>query len=74
VVIGAGYPRGLKGEEIPIQARMIAIADAFDAMTSVRTYKNAKSEEEAIKELIKNKGTQFDPNLIDPFIKDVLGR
>lgn len=70
---GKGYPRGLKGEDIPIQARIIAIVDAFDAMTSHRTYREARSEEEAILELIKNKGIQFDPNLTEAFISKVLG-
>ena len=70
---GQGYPRGLKGEEIPIQARMIAIADAYDAITSNRSYRPARSEEEGIRELLRNSGTQFDPNFVEPFIREVLG-
>lgn len=70
---GKGYPRGLVGEEIPLQSRMIAIADAFDAMTSIRAYRSPVSEEEAAKELLKNAGTQFDPELVNLFISTVLG-
>ncbi|MGE5629314.1 MAG: HD domain-containing phosphohydrolase [Solirubrobacterales bacterium] len=68
---GTGYPKGLKNEEIPFQSRIIAIADAFDAMTSERTYKNALTFEEAEKELERNAGIQFDPKLIEVFIKKV---
>lgn len=70
---GSGYPRGIVGPKIPLQARMIAIVDAFDAMTSVRSYKRALSEEEAVQELFDKAGTQFDPDLIQPFVKQVLG-
>lgn len=65
---GTGYPRGLKGEDIPIRARIIAIADAFDAMTSDRPYRKKMDNDVAIKELIDNKGTQFDPKLVDVFL------
>lgn len=68
---GSGYPRGLKGEEIPIQARILAIADAYDAMTSERTYRSPLSAEAAIKELGKNKRTQFDPELVEVFIENI---
>ncbi len=71
---GKGYPKGLKGEEISLQARIIAVADAFDAMTSERSYRRALSEEVAINELQKNSGTQFDPNLVCVFIEKVLGK
>lgn len=65
---GLGYPKGLKGDEIPVQARIIAIADAYDAMTSNRTYRKALSEEVAVQQLINNAGTQFDPLLVDVFV------
>ncbi|TYQ12706.1 UNVERIFIED_CONTAM: PAS domain S-box-containing protein/diguanylate cyclase (GGDEF)-like protein [Acetivibrio alkalicellulosi] len=65
---GKGYPEGLKGEEIPIESRIISLADAFDAMTKDRTYRKAMSNEEAICELKRNKGTQFDPNIVDIFV------
>lgn len=65
---GKGYPRGIKGEEIPIRARIIAVADAYDAMTSDRPYRKKMSHEEAVTELIDNKGTQFDPKIIDIFL------
>ncbi|MBU1019826.1 MAG: HD domain-containing protein, partial [Firmicutes bacterium] len=65
---GKGYPRGLKGEDIPLHARIVSIADAFDVMTSERAYKQTLSIEEAISELISCRGTQFDPNLVDIFI------
>lgn len=71
---GKGYPHQLEGKQIPIQSRMITIADAFDAMISTRCYKTALSETQAIRELINGKGTQFDPMLTDLFIKEVLGR
>lgn len=69
---GKGYPGGLKGEESLLNARIIAIADAFDAMTSNRTYGKAKSEEEAIREIKRCSGTQFDPEIARVFIEMVL--
>ena len=69
---GSGYPRGLKGEAIPIEARIIAIADAYDAMTSKRSYREALSKASAQKELIKFSGTQFDPKLVIVFIDKVI--
>ena len=66
---GNGYPRGLKGEEIPISARIIAIADTYDAMTSSRSYRQALSHEVARDEIVNSKGTQFDPDLVDVFVK-----
>lgn len=67
---GKGYPRGLKGEEIPPGARIIAIADAFEAMTSSRPYRAVPlTREQAFRELTVNKGTQFDPQLVDTFIE-----
>ena len=65
---GKGYPRRLEGEEIPIMGRILCIADSFDAMTSVRSYKSALSAEEAIASLEKEAGKQFDPKLVQIFI------
>ncbi|RSK28710.1 HD-GYP domain-containing protein [Bacillus sp. HMF5848] len=61
---GKGYPDGVRGEDIPVLARVTAIADAFDAMTSNRAYRNALSFEEAHRRLINGSGTQFDPHLV----------
>ncbi len=66
---GKGYPDGLKGEELPLLARVAAIADAFDAMTSDRPYRLGLSIQDAIAEVKKNSGTQFDPQLVDLFIQ-----
>lgn len=66
---GNGYPEGLKGGQIPLLARITAIADAFDAMTSDRPYRNGISLEMAIEEIRKNSGTQFDPKLAQVFIE-----
>jgi putative nucleotidyltransferase with HDIG domain len=65
---GQGYPMGLAGDEIPEFARVIAVADAFDSMTSTRSYRGARSVEEAVAELRKCSGMQFDPVLVDAFI------
>jgi len=69
---GFGYPKGLKGKELPLQPRIIAIADSYDAMTSERSYRGALSNEVAIAELLKNAGTQFDPELVKIFIEKVI--
>ena len=69
-----GYPRGLQGKEIPLQSRILAIAEAFDAMSSDSGYKGRLSEESAVTELVKNAGTQFDANLVQVFVEKVLGR
>jgi diguanylate cyclase (GGDEF)-like protein/PAS domain S-box-containing protein len=66
---GTGYPRGLKGEEIPLFARIIMIADAYEAMTSERPYRSTMSKEMAIDEIKKHSGTQFDPKLAELFIE-----
>jgi len=65
---GSGYPEGLKGEEIPIEARILAIADTFEAMTSARPYRPALSRKEVIKELRQGAGIQFDPKLVEVFV------
>ncbi|MBD3271118.1 MAG: GAF domain-containing protein, partial [Elusimicrobia bacterium] len=66
---GQGYPDGLAGEEIPLGARIVAIIDAFDAMTSDRPYRKALPQEKALAELKAYAGTQFDPRVVDAFIK-----
>jgi len=66
---GSGYPEGLKIDSIPLGARIIAVADAFDAMTSERPYRKAKSKDEAIAELKKNTGSQFDPIIVKAFLE-----
>jgi len=68
---GKGYPRGLKGEKISLRARIIAIADAYDAMISDRPYRKALSKEDALEEIKRNAGTQFDPHLVKVFIDEV---
>ncbi|WP_238456564.1 HD-GYP domain-containing protein [Desulfotruncus arcticus] len=68
-VDGKGYPCGLKYDAIPLGARILAVADSFDAMTSDRLYRKAMSEEQAVQELIDNQGTQFDPQVVEAFIK-----
>jgi len=70
---GKGYPQGLKSYEIPTQARIISICDAFDAMRSKRPYRDPMPMEEAVKEIKKGAGSQFDPELAKVFIVQVLG-
>src|SRR6267378_1365072 len=72
---GTGYPRGLKGRRIPLQARVVSIADAFDAITHRRRYSAARSFSEATRAIAEGKGTQFDPDLVDLFLTpEVLAR
>jgi diguanylate cyclase (GGDEF)-like protein/putative nucleotidyltransferase with HDIG domain len=66
---GSGYPSGLKGNEIPFEARLLSVADAYDAMTSLRPYHNQRSSQEAIDELRRCAGTTFDPELVEIFCK-----
>ena len=66
---GTGYPRGLKGEEIPLPGRIMSLVDAYSAMILDRPYRKALTDEEAIAELRGNSGTQFDPELVEPFIR-----
>ena len=65
---GTGYPEGLKGDKIPLAARILSIADAFDAMTSNRSYRIGMTVEEAVKRMVENIGNQFDPHLVVSFI------
>ncbi|HEY5466946.1 MAG TPA: HD domain-containing phosphohydrolase, partial [Clostridia bacterium] len=71
---GKGYPRGLKGSEISVQARIIAVADSYDAMTTNWIYGKALSEVEAIEEMKKCSGSQFDPDIVRMFIEKILGK
>jgi HD-GYP domain-containing protein (c-di-GMP phosphodiesterase class II) len=66
---GQGYPLGIKGEEIPMECRLLAIVDAYEALTSVRPYRKAFSHEEAIAELSRCSGTQFDPVPLEKFLE-----
>ena len=65
---GTGYPKGLKGEEIPLSARVMAVADVFDALVSKRAYKKSFSIEQATDMIVEGKGKQFDPKVVDAFI------
>ena len=66
---GSGYPDGLKGEDIPLPARIVALADVFDALINKRPYKDAWSRKDALDEMIKMTGTKFDPDVMDAFQK-----
>ncbi|MBN2642188.1 MAG: PAS domain S-box protein [Victivallales bacterium] len=68
---GKGYPRGIKGESIPLLARILSVVDAFDAMTFTRAYRKAMEREEALAEIRKGAGNQFDPSVVDAFFKVV---
>jgi diguanylate cyclase (GGDEF)-like protein/PAS domain S-box-containing protein len=69
---GKGYPRNLVGEEIPLPARILSVVDAYDAMTHDRIYRKAIPEEAAVREIIVNAGTQFDPHIARVFVEQVL--
>lgn len=66
---GSGYPRGLKGDEIPVGARVFAVVDAYDAMISHRPYRKALPHQKAVKEIMRNSGTQFDPDVVRAFLE-----
>ncbi|MFA6649629.1 MAG: HD-GYP domain-containing protein, partial [Candidatus Izemoplasmatales bacterium] len=68
---GSGYPKGIRGEEIPWRARIIAVADAFDAMTSPRLYRSIMTTAEAIDEIERCAGTQFDPDIATRFVAEM---
>ncbi len=65
---GSGYPEGLKGEQIPLSARIVAVADVYDALTSKRSYKEAFSHQKAMEIIKKDRGTHFDPDVVDAFL------
>jgi len=65
---GKGYPRGLLGEEIPLEGRIMAIADVYDALVSERSYKKSFTHEQAVEIITKDSGTHFDPNIVDVFL------
>lgn len=69
---GRGYPQGISGKAIPLGARIIAVADAWDAMTLERAYRPALSLDQAAEQLLQGRGTQFDPNIVDVFLNKVL--
>ncbi|MCL6585462.1 MAG: HD-GYP domain-containing protein, partial [Anoxybacillus sp.] len=71
---GKGYPDGLKGEQIPLFGRIIAVADAFDAMTSDRPYRKGMSVETAVSILLSGKGTQWDAEMVDHFVAHLQGQ
>ena len=65
---GSGYPSGLKGRDIPIGARIVSVIDAFDAMVAERPYKHGIPTDEALRRLVKDSGTHFDPDVVDIFL------
>ena len=65
---GSGYPDGLKGEEIPLTARIIKVCDAYDAMTTDRSYRKGMSKKDASQELVAKSGTEFDPEIVEKFL------
>jgi HD-GYP domain-containing protein (c-di-GMP phosphodiesterase class II) len=66
---GAGYPRGLKGDQIPLEARIFAVVDAYYAMTSHRPYRKARPHRKAVEEIVRNSGVQFDPDVVRAFLE-----
>lgn len=66
---GSGYPRGLKGDGIPLGARIFAVVDAYDAITSYRPYRKAQPHRKAVEEIVRNSGTQFDPEVVRAFLE-----
>lgn len=68
---GRGYPEGLSGEKIPVPARIMAIADVYDALTSKRVYKDAIPHDKAVEIILSERGTHFDPDIVDAFIKNI---
>jgi putative two-component system response regulator len=69
---GKGYPEGLKGDQIPLLSRIVAVADTYDAITTTRPYRKEKTNLEAVEVLLEGKGTQFDPEIVDIFVNNRL--
>ena len=69
---GKGYPKGIKGNEIPLLSRIISVIDAYNAMTQDRPYRKAMTKKAAVREIIENAGKQFDPEIVEMFVKNVL--
>ena len=65
---GSGYPQGLAGDQIPVSARLMAVADVYDALINKRVYKAAFSHDQACSTIVKGKGTHFDPDMVDAFV------
>ncbi|HUL20933.1 MAG TPA: HD domain-containing phosphohydrolase, partial [Thermodesulfobacteriota bacterium] len=66
---GSGYPEGLKGEQIPVPGRLMALADSYDALTSKRVYKSEIPHEKAVEIIVGEKGSHFDPEVVDAFLE-----
>jgi response regulator RpfG family c-di-GMP phosphodiesterase len=71
---GCGYPDGLAGEAIPLGARVLTVVDSYSAIVDKRVYKASRSEDEAVRELCRCAGTQFDPRVVDVFVRKVVKR
>jgi HD-GYP domain-containing protein (c-di-GMP phosphodiesterase class II) len=67
---GSGYPKGLKGEEIPLEARIVALVDVYDALSTDRVYRKAWSEEKVLKYIKELNGKKFDPNIVEIFLNN----
>jgi putative two-component system response regulator len=66
---GRGYPRGIKGDAIPVAGRLVAVVDVYDAMTARRLYRQPVSHEEAVELIVNGRGTHFDPDVVDAFVR-----
>ena len=66
---GKGYPRGIKGKSIPVAGRLVAVVDVYDAMTARRLYRQPVSHEEAVQLIVGGRGTHFDPDVVDAFVR-----